>query len=197
MAAGQGTTPRYVFDWKLFNVYVSKTRNGKKDLENVFETVRSPIGSGSWELTDKKDGVRFLFGRDQSSRISLTATVDPDTGEIKFTRGATGGLPDPWRSPSSQEAIIELMNEFVNDTLMERARDVRGFAETSKSFAFGKQGKTLPDEALSNIASMITGLKDTAGTPQEQMEILKKKANKGGRNKSKRASKKRRTTRRR
>jgi hypothetical protein len=227
MAAGQGTShPDYVFNSDLFYNYVTRVRAGERELYDVFQTVRSAWrGRADWEITDKGDGVKFLVGPDQSSYVSITATVDPDTGDIKFTRGSmahvrnflTQGLPHPWSNPASERKIITLMKEFVEDSRQVRGRDVRGFAEASKSFEFGSKGQTLPESAQSNIASFLTGEKATAGPPQEQMRKLRDKADpdyaeeleerrsqeilaamKGGRRKkTKRSSKKRRMTRRR
>jgi hypothetical protein len=226
MAAGQGTShPNYKFNWYLFSKYVTRVDDGERELYDVFQTVRSAWrGRANWELTDKRDGVKFLIGPDQSSYVSITATVDPDTGDIKFTRGSmahvrnflTDGLPHPWSNPASERKIIKLMEEFVEDTRMARGRDVRGLAEASKSCEFGSKGQTLPESVQSNIASFLTGKKATAGTPQEQMRKLRDEADpdyaeqleerrsqevlaamKGGRRKkTKRVVKKRRTTRR-
>ncbi len=166
------------------------------------------MGSAKWELTENKDGFTLFVGPDQSDMVSITVFVKPD-GDLSITLGPTDhvtnpivrGRRSPWYNGEVNEKLFDLIEPYVVDTVeetsKERARDVRSFAEASKEFEFGNKGKTLPDEVKSNIASMLTGLKSTAGPPQEQMKILKKQANKGGRNKSKRASKKRRTTRRR
>jgi hypothetical protein len=218
--------PNYVFSSELFNAYVTKSREGPKELNDIFQSVGSSWrGRAEWEFTDTKDGVKFKVGPDQSSLATLTVTVDPETGRLKFKKGPVDhitnflvqGRPSPWDKIAIQKKIFDLMESFVDDTRTARGRDLRGMVEASKSFEFGTKGRSLPDAVQSNIASFLTGMKSSAGPPQEQMRKLRDEADpdyaekleekrsqetlaalKGGRRKKTRRSlRKKRTTRRR
>lgn len=223
----------------MATIYKFDTRKFWKDLnsfrypslsDRINRTVFSAI-PGAWsgraDVTGIPNGIRFLTGPDQSSMTGLNVTMTPD-GDFHFDEDDTNsahlprrlqGKPSPWARESIVDAVFDIVDDysFVDQeaTDKSRAKELRPLAEASKGFEFGEKGRNLPDRALSNIASFLTGKKDTAGTPAEQMRQIRDKvapnyaekleekrtqetlaAMKGGRKKTRRARKMKHTRRR-
>ena len=230
MAAGDGTNVRWKFDSKTFWRDLSPLRPGSQLTTRINSTIFSRIPSawsGRADVESIPNGVRFLTGPDQSTMTGTNVTVTPD-GDFQFVEDDTNaaylprrlqGKRSPWVDEAMIDAIFDVVDDYMvvdtEGTAKSRARELRGLAEASKGFEFGTRGKNLPDRALANIASFVTGKKETAGTPAEQMRQIRQQvapnyaekleekrtqetlaAMKGGRKKTQRSQKKRLTRRR-
>lgn len=192
MAAGQGSAPswdpsiRWKFDSRQFWRDYGSLRDDT--LMNRIIRVLDMIPSqwrGRADMEGVPNGFKIMTGPNQSAMVSLTVTTDAD-GNYTFKVGPTtgpympqslNGKTSPWNRSDIQAEIEEIFDDYVVEdekaTAKNRAKDLRGLAEASQGFEFGEKGKNPSPEAMSNIASFLTGKKATAGTPLEQMRQLR------------------------
>lgn len=87
----------------------------------------------------------------------------------------TGKRGSPWADESIKTMILEIVKPYAVDPVKAQAeesgRNLKPLAETSKVLAPNE--KALPVRAESLIASYLSGLPESAGTPQQQMNALK------------------------